>query len=105
MMKDTGKDIKPGQLLPGLCSDARFLKYSVLFFDTERLQVYCNIFSGIKKSGNSLYCYSTRPIEGVYCSLRKSHSKSIRDGIFAVKLGFFAKKPRKTPRVSSRSVL
>ena len=55
MMKDTGKDIKPGQLLPGLCSDARFLKYSVLFFDTERLQVYCNIFSGIKKSGNSLY--------------------------------------------------
>ena len=50
-------------------------------------------------------CYSTRPIEGVYCSLRKSHSKSLRDGIFAVKLGFFAKKPRKTPRVSSRSVL
>ena len=57
MMKDTGKDIKPGQLLPVLCSDARFLKYSVLFFDTERLQVYCNIFSGIKKSGNSLYFF------------------------------------------------
>ena len=36
-----------------------------------------------------------RPIEGVYCNLRKSHSKSLRDGIFAVKLGFFAKNREK----------
>ena len=30
--------------------------------------------------------------KGVYSKRRKSHSKSLRDGIFVVKLGFFAKK-------------
>ncbi len=32
--------------------------------------------------------YSTRPIEGVYCNLRKSHSKALTRAIFAVLLGF-----------------
>ena len=47
--------------------------------------------------------YYTRPIDGVYSNERKSHSKSLRDGIFVVKLGFFAKNVRKTPRISCRS--
>ncbi len=42
----------------------------------------------------------TRPVEGVYSNLGKSRSKSLRDRIFAVKPGGFAKKPRKTPRIS-----
>ncbi len=36
----------------------------------------------------NIFCYCSRPIEGVNSNLRKSHSKSLRDGIFAVKLGF-----------------
>ena len=35
--------------------------------------------------------YYTRPIDGVYSNERKSLFKSLRDGIFVVKLGFFAK--------------
>ena len=71
----------------------------------SHLLLFCQLTCPIYDLQRLQPCYSTRPIEGVYCSLRKSHSKSLRDGIFAVKLGFFAKKPRKTPRVSSRSVL
>ena len=40
-------------------------------------------------------CYCTRPFEGRDSNLRKSHSKSLRDGIFAVPLGFLRWKPRK----------
>ena len=61
---------------------------------SQILNLLRNDFKYLQRSTPSkvLNRYYTRPIEGVYSNVRKSHSKSLRDGIFVVKLGFFAKK-------------
>ena len=76
-----------------------------------RLNRQKNTWFSISASPNFFSCYSSRPLEGrLHVTLRAAIPirfavrNTLGECVRAIQLGFFAEKPRKTPRVSGGSV-